>query len=210
MHYDYDRPIHHRYVDPYEVIWLSTCRRLGLHIRRSPDVFAMTDGTGLLALSVRDELDPDDTLAQQVFHELCHWIVGGERSFFERDWGTPLEPPVEDSVEYATLRLQLALTAPHGLQGMMAPTGLYRPYWDELVDPLTPRDDSEVEAVAIQLTRDAIERSAGPPWAGPVHDALRASAAMRDQLAPFLVDYRGEIEGDPLPCLWGSNGTPAV
>lgn len=200
---DYQRPIHSRYVDPYEAIWLATARRLGLRIRRDPAVFSMTDGEGLLALAPRDDLDPDDTLAQQVLHEICHWVVAGAESVHQRDWGYDLEVPLDDPGEFACLRLQLWWTRPHGLQGLMAPTGLYRPYWERLADPLTPLDDSPVEAEAVDRARQAIDRAQGDPWAEPLQRALMATARIREVLAGFLPDYATEIEGDALPSLWG-------
>ena len=89
--WEYERPILSRYLDPLELIWLACCRQLGMHVRRDSNIFSMTDGTGLLALGTRKDLDPDDTVCQMVFHEICHWITNGIDSFEVRDWGFPLD-----------------------------------------------------------------------------------------------------------------------
>jgi hypothetical protein len=198
----YVRPIHVRYVDPYELVWLTTAARLGLTIRRDPAVFSMTDGTGLLALSTRDALDPDDTLAQQVLHEVCHWLVAGPDTFAQRDWGYELDVPLDDPREHACLRLQAALTAPHGLRTFMAPTGIYRPYYDALPDD--PLDVPASEPAVTALLGPALARARAEPFATVLADALQATAALRAIVAPFLPDYRSEVEGDALPCQWGA------
>lgn len=198
----WERPVLARYLDPLELVWLATCKRLGLRVRRNPHVFSMTDGTGLLELGPRESLDADDTLAQQVFHELCHWITNGVEAFSQRDWGFPVDDAL-DPREHACLRLQAWLAGRHGLRGMFGPTGVYRQYYDRLGDdPLAPLDDSEWEHTVVGLARDAIARAQRPPFAGPIDDALRATAALRGVVAPFLADYATEIDDDPLPSLW--------
>ncbi len=113
--YEEDRLIHARYRDPLDVIWLATARRLGLRVRRSGDVYACTDGKGLLTVSDTCGFDPDDTLAQIVFHEVCHWVINGEASYHEPDWGFELDWEV-DWREFATQRLQAAWAERHGLR----------------------------------------------------------------------------------------------
>ena len=54
---DYERPIRSRYVDPVDLVWFSTARRLGLTIRRNGTIFSATDGTGLMELGPRATLD---------------------------------------------------------------------------------------------------------------------------------------------------------
>ena len=198
----YERPILSRYVDPMELVWLSAAKRLGLTIRRNPLVFSATDGTGLLELGPRVDLDPDDTLAQMVLHELCHWITNGEDSYAQRDWGFELDGTV-DVREHACLRLQAWLTGQFALRHMMAPTGLFREYYDRIPeDPLQPLDDSKWEKAVVELAHEAIERSQGAPWKSPLCEALGATAALRGAIRPFLDDYATEFEEDALPSLW--------
>lgn len=208
MPFDFDpaweRPITARYLDPLELVWLATSRRLGLTIRRDPAIFSMTDGSGTLWLGPRGDLDADDTLAQQVFHEICHWITNGLETFHERDWGFPVDDAL-DLREFAGLRLQAHLAGKHGLRGMFGPTGVFRQYYDRLpADPFGPLDDSPEDRQVIEIARVARARAEGPPWVGPVHQALAATAAIRGLAGQFLSDYATEIEGDPLPSLWGA------
>jgi len=201
----WQRPIHSRYLDPLELVWLSTARRLDLTIRRDPAIFSRTDGTGMLWLGPRDDLDADDTVCQMIFHELCHWITNGVASRHVEDWGFPLSD-ADDPREYACLRLQAALADRHGLRGMLGPTGLYRRYFDQLPDdPFGPVADPGHrldETRIVVLARDALARAEQPPFC-PLHDALAATARLRDVVAPFLDTYATEIEDDELPSLWG-------
>jgi len=198
----YQRPILARYVDPYELIWLATARRLGLHIRRDPAVYSMTDGTGLLALAPRQDLDADDTLPQQVLHEVSHWVVNGVETYAERDWGYELDVPLDDPREHACLRIQCWLADAHGLRGLLANTGLYRPYYDALRDPAEPLDDSTHEARVMELFQAARERVQQEPFWSALQSALVATARIRQTLQPFLDDYATEVEDDALPSLW--------
>jgi hypothetical protein len=198
----YVRPIEARYVDPLEVVWYATARRLGLKIRRNPAVFSMTDGTGLLELGPRGDLDPDDTAAQQIFHEICHWITNGVESFHERDWGFPLTEEY-DWREYACLRLQAGLAERYGLRRMFGPTGVFREYYDGLpVDVLQPLDDSPQEARVVERAAAALLEAGGPPWGAPLADALAATRSIRSLVTPFLADAQTDLADDPLPSLW--------
>jgi hypothetical protein len=198
----YERPVLSRYLDPLELVWLATARKLGLTVRRDPAIFSRTDGSGMLWLGPRDDLDADDTVCQMIFHELCHWITNGVDSFAEEDWGFPLDD-ADDPREFACLRLQAWLADRHGLRGMLGPTGKYREYFDHIPpDPLTPLDAGALEAEIVTLARRAIAASQAAPFAPTLDDALAATAALRASLAPFLRDYATELDGDDLPSLW--------
>jgi len=198
----YTRPVRSRYVDPVDVIWLSTATRLGMTIRRDPDIYSMTDGTGLLALGPRADLDEDDCLAQMVFHELCHWVTNGLDSFHERDWGFPLSTAV-DPREHACIRLQAWWSGRHGLREMFGHTGDYRQYYDGLPDdPLEPIDDTPWEAGVVTTAIEAVRRAQEAPWWAPIEAALAATRALRDTIEPFSADYRSEHDGDALPLMW--------
>ncbi len=199
---NYERPIQSRYVDPCELIWLSTAERLGLHIRRSPLVFSATDGSGRLQLSTRDDLDADDCLAQMLLHEICHWCTNGEETFQERDWGFALDGPT-DPREHAALRLQAWIADHVGLRTMFGPTGIYRQYYNQIPDdPTAPIDASEWEKTVCEFAKAAIDRIQLKPWHPHVLEAMRATARLRDLVGPFLGDYESEHEDDSLPCLW--------
>lgn len=199
--YDYDRPIETHYTDPVEVIWLTLAKHLGMTVRRSPHVYATHDGKGLLTLSDRAGFDPDDTVAQMVFHEVCHWIVNGEDTFHEPDWGFELDWEV-DWREYTCQRLQAELAKRHGLERLLASTGTYRPYYDAvLAEPLTPRDDGQEEAYIVEQTHASLARAARSPWAPHLEEALTATAAIQAILKPFLGDYAADHPTD-LPLIW--------
>lgn len=198
----YERPIHSRYVDPVEVVWLATATRLKLVVRRDPDIFSMTDGTGLLALGPRAELDEDDCLAQMFFHEICHWITNGAETYHERDWGFPLWGPL-DVREHASLRLQAWWSGRHGLRAQFGPTGQFRQYYDQIPDdPLQPIDDTPWEASVVEVAAVAIARAQGAPWWEPIEAAMAATRAIQATIAPFAGDYRSEHPGDALPLFW--------
>jgi len=197
-----ERAVLSRYRDPLDVVWLATARRLGLHIRRNEAIYSATDGTGLLELGPQHTLDADDCLAQMIFHEINHWITNGEATFRQRDWGFDLDAEL-DWREHSCLRLQAALAGVHGLRGVLAPTSGFRGYYDRIpTDVLAPLDDSAREREVVALAAESIARSAGRPWQPALDEALRATAALRDALRPFLADFAPDIEGDALPSLW--------
>lgn len=198
------RPITVRYLDPLDVVWLATAGRLGLYVRRNPAIFSATDGTGLLELGPRDSLDPDDNTAQMIFHEFCHWITNGLETVHQRDWGFPLDAEL-DWREHACLRLQAALAGAHGLREQLAPTSQFRAYYDTIpADPFVPLDGSAREAEVVDLAKLAWERAHTPPWGGPLHAALVATAEIRAVVGSFLSDYQSDLADDTLPSAWGA------
>lgn len=198
----YERPIRSRYLDPVDLIWLATARRLGLHVRRNPAIFSATDGTGLLELGPRHTLDADDSTAQMIFHELCHWITNGVETFHERDWGFALDAEL-DWREHACLRLQAALADTVGLRLILAPTSQFREYYDQIpADPFGPVEGWPCEDLVVPLARDSWSRAWGAPWGEPLRAALEGHAAIRAVLQPLLPDYASDVADDPLPSLW--------
>lgn len=175
------RVIRHRYADPIEVVWVTTAERLGLRVVRSSEVYASWDGRGTLAVSSPEHLDPDDSMAQLVLHELCHALVQGPDRHGDVDWG--LDP--DDAVrEHACHRLQAALADRYGLRAFFAVTTDWRPYWDALpADPLADEGDP-----AVPLARAAYTRATTGPWAGAIAAALAATRALADVTRPFAGD----------------------
>ncbi len=198
----YERPIRSRYLDPIDLVWLSTAKTLGITVRRHPVVFGMTEGDGILHLGERSTLDPDDCVLQMVFHEICHWITNGIESVHQRDWGFALDDEL-DPREHACQRVQAFLAQEFGLRDILGATGDFRQYWDQLpLDPTEPLDDSPWERKVCELAQAAILRAKQPPFVGPISRALCATAAIRSEILPFLEDYETEIKNDPLPSLW--------
>jgi hypothetical protein len=175
------REVTHHYVDPLAQIWLEAARRIGLRVERTADAYAATDGRGGLAIGEDATLDPDDSLAQMIFHELCHSLVEGEQAFARPDWGMDNTGPDHDWREHACLRVQWVLAGRHGLRALLAPTTEFRAFWDRLDgDVLAERADPSVQAAIAGL-----RRAGGPPWAPSLGDALAATAQIARVAAPF-------------------------
>ena len=178
------RRVEHRYADPLDRVWIGCAERVGLRITRDPEAFATFDGRGTLALATPEALDADDSLAQMIFHELCHSMVEGPESFEKRDWGLDNMTGQDDVRERACLRVQAFLVRPLGLERFLAPTTDFRADWDALgPDPFEPAGDPSVP-----IARRAAARSAGAPWAPHVREALEATAEIVRQAARFERD----------------------
>ncbi len=166
------RLIRHRYRDPLDVVWTECAGRVGLRVERTPDVYASTDGAGTLFVGEHASLDPDDSLAQMVFHELCHALVEGEAAWRRPDWGLDNRSDRDVARELACIRLQAFLAARHGLRGFLAPTTEFRREYDALpADPLVHGPDDVVAAA-----RAGAARGEQPPFAPHLRLALRATA----------------------------------
>lgn len=212
------REVTHRYIDPLAQIWLTCAQKIGLRVARSPDAFAHTDGRGTLSIATDEHLDPDDSLAQMIFHELCHSLVEGEDSFRAEDWGMDNTGPDHDWREHAALRTQWVLAGRHGLREFFAPTTDFRTtFWNDLSnDALADRTDKSTQhAIA------ALRRSDKPPWGPHLGAALAATAQLarivpRVQLWSTITEPRaphptglpaGDASGTCGACAWNADGT---
>lgn len=172
----YQRRIDARYQDPLEVVWLHCARSLGLRIERSSSVYASYDGASTLTLTTAEHFDPDDSLAQLIFHELCHALVAGPRGLEKSDWGMSNTDASDLLSEHACHRLQAALADRHGVRALFAVTTDHRAYWDALpLDPLAPSADP-----AVGLAREAYQRATTGPWAEAIDTALRQTAQLAE------------------------------
>jgi hypothetical protein len=189
------RAVTSRYTDPLTQVWVGAARRIGLRVIRTPEAYAATDGRGTLAIGDAATLDPDDSLGQMIFHELCHSLVEGPDSFERADWGMDNTGPDHDWREHACLRVQWVLTGRHGLRVLFAPTTDFRAsFWDRLSgNVLADRTDRSVHAAIV-----ALRRSEQPPWAPALGEALAATAAIAAQAAAFA---------DPTTLWAGSTGS---
>ncbi|MGE0549414.1 MAG: YkgJ family cysteine cluster protein [Kofleriaceae bacterium] len=189
------RTITHRYIDPLSEVWLGAARRIGLRVVRTQHAYAASDGAGTLAIATDDQLDADDSLAQMIFHELCHSLVEGEESFTAADWGMNNTSSDHDWREHACLRVQWLLTGRYGLRGVFAPTTEFRAFWDQLAgDVLADRSD-----VSVQAAITGVRRAGHPPWAPALTEALAATAAMAAAASAFTKPTPGEP-----PTLWST------
>lgn len=150
-----------------------------------------------MAIAIDADLDADDSLAQMIFHEICHSLVEGEGSFTAPDWGMDNTGPDHDWREHACLRTQWVLTGRHGLRGLFAPTTDFRAFWDTLSgDVLADRTDPSVQrAIA------ALRRSDKPPWAPHLPAALAATARIAADASAFATPSTE-------PALWASVTPP--
>lgn len=199
------RTIDARYEDPLDRIWITCAERTGLEVRRVPGAYAHSDGRGHLHIATDEELDPDDSLAQMIFHELCHSLVEGPESFREVDWGLDNETDRDVLREHGCIRLQASLVRPRGLAQFFAPTTDFRLFYDALgPDPFVrseaeaPYSDAAGSERSIRLARRALARVDHDPWGPHLLEALDATAAIVQLLAPFA----GSKKSAALPSLY--------
>jgi hypothetical protein len=168
---------------------------------RTPDAYAATDGKGALAIGDDAALDADDSLAQMIFHELCHSLVEGEDAFARPDWGMDNTGPDHDWREHACLRVQWVLAGRHGLRALLAPTTEFRAFWDRLAgDVLADRTDPSVPAAIAGL-----RRAPTPPWSPALDAALAATA----QIAAVAARFAGPPAAAARPLWTGVVAPPA-
>lgn len=171
----------HRYEDPLARVWIACAERIGFRVERTPEAYASTDGRGTILIATDDMFDPDDCLAQMIFHELCHALVEGEAGETRVDWGLGYAAGGNPWREHACLRLQAWLADSVGLRDFFAPTTDFRvSFWNSLpADPFAAPPETggrrERSCVAGRL---AAWRASRSRWAGPLKDALAASAAI--------------------------------
>jgi hypothetical protein len=195
------RPLH-RYQDPLARIWIVCAERVGFRIRRTADAYASTDGQGTILLAEDAQFDPDDGLAQMIFHELCHALVEGEAGEGREDWGLGHAIGGNPWREHACLRLQAWLAGNYGLRDFLAPTTDFRVnFWNSLpADPfLAAKAQGGRREKSCVAGRRAAWRAASPRWAGPLADALGATADIA--AAVGRAGSGGPAAGD-LPSLW--------
>lgn len=167
-----ERTPRHSYLDPLEAIWLTVADRIGFRVERSAEVYASTDGKGVMTIGDPSTLDPDDCMAQMILHELCHSVIEGARSITVPDFGLDNECEQDVVREHACLRLQAWLTGKHGLRGVLAPTTDFRSYYDTLPeDPFADHSDP-----ATALAKQGAARSEQAPWAPHLQEGLTATA----------------------------------
>jgi hypothetical protein len=169
-----EREPEHTYLDPLDAIWLTVAHRIGFRVERSTEVYASTDGRGVMTIGDRNTLDTDDCLAQMILHELCHSLIEGQESLHLADFGLDNVSERDLEREHACLRLQAWLTGQYGLRQVLAPTTDFRGYYDRLpADPLA--DDADPAA---KMARPGAARSAEPPWALHLRQGLQATATI--------------------------------
>jgi len=188
------RRITHHYVAPLDQLWIDCLGALGFTLKREAGAYATTDGKGTLTIAVDGELDPDDCLAQMIFHELCHAAVQGPESLRQRDWGLDNESERDEVREHATLRVQAYLLRPLGLRTFLGPTTDFRAYYDAL-----PEDPLAGDDPAIVLARAALGRMRRAPFAPAVGHALSTTATMIHATRAFAELAQAHAQPRPNP-----------
>ena len=177
-----EREVTKIYQDPLDLIWTETAARMGMKLKRSSEVFASWDGTDTLTIGRQEDLDPDDSLAQMIFHEICHAMVQGPEGWTQENWGLENIDGRDDIREKACIRLQAGLSAPYGLQDFFAVTTQWRSYHDALPsNPLDAHDDDPAISIAI----DAYERATQGTHGAAIAAALKATQSIVAATKPF-------------------------
>lgn len=170
--------------------WLALLTAFDGRIERRDDCFvAWLADTRTLVVGTDRELDADDTLAQIVLHELCHFLCEGLTSDREDDWG--LNNMTDDDLpnEYAALRLQAKLLETPVLRTYLQPTTDHRWFFEALGanplhDAVHPDTDARSRTIA-QRGWDTLQRW---PLASLLHEELAHTEA-------FLVKFFARADG---------------
>jgi hypothetical protein len=197
----------HRYDDPLALVWIACAERVGFRIERTPHAYASTDGRGTIFIGTDDILDPDDSLAQMILHELCHALVEGEAGERQVDWGLVGSGGRNPWREHACLRLQAYLADSVGLRDFFAPTTDFRvSFWESLpADPFTasPKEGGRRERSCV-AARLAAWRASQHRWAPHLDEALAASAA----IAALVPRVKHNANAGPDAC--GESAMPSL
>lgn len=126
------RQITKSYRDPLDLVWLCCIESLGWQLARSHELFASWDGKKTLTLGEASDLDPDDSLAQLILHELCHALIEGREGWSKRDWGLENIDHRHLVNELACHRLQASLADRVQLRSFFAVTTDWRCYYDQI------------------------------------------------------------------------------
>lgn len=155
---------------------------MGMRIERSSEVNASWNGDDVLTIGTAETLDPDDSLAQMILHEVCHALCEGPESLRQMDWGLENTDPTKRVHEHACLRLQAALADQYGLRPFFAATTMFRSYYDCIpAAPLALAEDSE-EASTIKQAQEGWKRAKKGPWAEALDEALSKTAQVAKAL----------------------------
>jgi hypothetical protein len=156
-----------------ERIWIATAARVGFRVERSNEAYASTDGNGVIVIGADETLDADDSVAQLIFHELCHALVQGAENLRVPDWGLDNTSERDLVAEHACLRLQAHLADAEALRELMTPTTISRAYYVALpAFPLQGGDEAAERAAR------AARWAGTSPWKETLDESLRATAAL--------------------------------
>lgn len=157
--------------------WCEEFASFGMRCSFDNDCFVAWDGAGSVLLAAREEYDADDTVAQLIFHEFCHWLVEGRSAYGRFDWGLSNEDDRHLANEHAALRLQAFFNDRFGLREWLYPTTVHLEAYRRLgakplTDPMEPALDAESQRLAAKALSALHEWT---EW--PKVEALLASSA---------------------------------
>lgn len=152
-----------------------------MNVIRDDAVFAAWDGNQTLRIGTPETLDPDDSLAQMILHELCHALIAGPNGTTQEDWGLNYDLQEDQIFEHAALQLQAALADRVGMRSFFASTTDFRSYFDRI--PAQPLQDQSDKAT--QLASAAFNRWKDGDWFQPIEKALLATSAIAETVAKF-------------------------
>jgi hypothetical protein len=112
--------------------WTALAARHGFALRRDAASWVSYDGRGTISVAPDELLDADDTLAQIVLHELCHFAVEGEAAREWPDWGLDNTDDRHVAHEHAALVVQATLADRFGLRAALVATTDFRPWYEAL------------------------------------------------------------------------------
>jgi hypothetical protein len=157
-----------------EAVWIQAAAAVGFRVERTCHAYASSDGQGTIFIGQTASLDVDDSVAQLIYHELCHALVEAPEGLAKADWGLDNTGRGDVRREHACLRLQAHLADPHGCRALMAPTTEYRAYHDALpADPLSASADP-----AADLAGRAATRAGASPWKEALEQAFAQTVAL--------------------------------
>jgi hypothetical protein len=154
-----------------DAVWTACAAAIDLPVARGGEAFVHFDGRVLWVADDAD-LDDDDSLAQLVFHELCHLAVQGPAMRHVPDWGLDSSSDRDLVREHGAVRLQAHLAGLWGLRAVLFPTTEVRALWNTLPDDaLGPASDESSACARVGTARIARE-----PFSPAIAAALEATA----------------------------------
>ena len=168
-----------RIVRAQDPAWLRLAEAAGWRVERGSAGYVWTDGRGTLGVAEDEGWDGDDTWAQLLLHEWCHFLTEGWRARWCADWGLDNLSDSDAWRERAALRLQAYVTARWGLEEVLAPTTDFWLDYQALREAPLEAVGRHPETAAAErlLAHEALTRWWAWGWRPSVEERLRVLAA---------------------------------
>jgi hypothetical protein len=171
-----------------DAIWIEAAQKLEVPVVRGGDAYVHWD-TRARHIASDEHLDHDDTVAQLILHELCHWITQGVSARDQLDWGLDNTDDRDHGRELSCLRFQAHLVGGYGLRKILFPTTPDRSFFESLPENALAADP---------LAHQAASRAARAPFANVLREALEKSAGEKRHPATG----KPLREGQCRDCVW--------